>query len=85
MRCRVHRHGLSADAILVAQAYPEWAGSATNSSCGEFPQTESEPASLYFHKGLSEPRPVAINTSSIVEHVRHSWYEGEAAFHHPRG
>jgi [NiFe] hydrogenase large subunit len=72
------------DAILVAQAYPEWAGlGATNNllAYGEFPQTESEPASLYFPQGAILNRgPVApLNTSAILEHVRHSWYQGEAA------
>jgi [NiFe] hydrogenase large subunit len=72
------------DAILVAQAYPEWAGlGATNNllAYGEFPQTESEPASLYFPQGVIMNRGAVapLTTSSILEHVRHSWYEGEAA------
>jgi [NiFe] hydrogenase large subunit len=72
------------DVILVAQAYPEWAGlGATNSllAYGEFPQTESEPASLYFPQGviLNRGAVAPLNTSAILEHVRHSWYEGEAA------
>ena len=72
------------DAILVAQAYPEWAGlGATNNllAYGEFPQTASEPASLYFPQGVIMNRgPVAVlNPSDILEHVRHSWYEGATA------
>jgi [NiFe] hydrogenase large subunit len=72
------------DAVLVAQAYPEWAGlGATHNllAYGEFPQTESEPASLYLPQGviLNRGAVAPLNTSDILEHVRHSWYEGEAA------
>jgi [NiFe] hydrogenase large subunit len=72
------------DAVLVAQAYPEWAGLGATSNLlayGEFPLTESEPASLYFPQGVILNRgPVApLDASAILEHVRHSWYEGGAA------
>ncbi len=72
------------DAVLVAQAYPEWAGLGATGNLlayGEFPQTETEPASLYFPQGVIMNRgPVAaLNPSAILEHVRHSWYEGETA------
>jgi len=72
------------DAVLVAQAYPEWAELGATSNLlayGEFPQTESEPAGLYFPQGviLNRGAVAPLNPADILEHVRHSWYEGEAA------
>jgi [NiFe] hydrogenase large subunit len=72
------------DAILVAQAYPEWAGLGVANNLlayGEFPQTESEPQSLYFPQGVIMNRGsvAPLNPADILEHVRHSWYQGETA------
>jgi [NiFe] hydrogenase large subunit len=72
------------DAVLLAQAYPEWAGYGPTGNLlayGEFPQTTAEPASLYFPQGviLNKGAVVPLDVASIVEHVRHSWYQGDAA------
>jgi [NiFe] hydrogenase large subunit len=75
------------DVVLLAQAYSDWSalgGSQNYLAYGEFPQSASEPASLFFPRGaiLGRKAPVAVDTNAIEEHVRHSWYSGEAA-HHP--
>ena len=75
------------DVVLLAQAYSDWAalgGSQNYLAYGEFPQTASEPASLFFPRGAIFQRkvPVALDTNGIEEHVKHSWYSGEAS-HHP--
>ena len=78
------------DAVLLAQAYPEWAGMGANGNFlafGEFPQSPAEPASLYFPQGVIFNRggPAALNLTSISEHVKHSWYNGETARHPSSG
>jgi [NiFe] hydrogenase large subunit len=74
------------DAVLLAQAYPEWAGlggSGNFLAFGEFPQSAAEPASLYFPQGVIFNRggAAALNLAEVSEHVKHSWYSGEAARH----
>jgi [NiFe] hydrogenase large subunit len=78
------------DVILLAQAYPEWANLGRTDhlmAFGEFPQSASEPASLYFPQGaiINRSRLANINLSGISEHVRHSWYGGSAALHPSEG
>ena len=72
------------DAALLAHAYPEWAGlggTANLMAYGEFPQSVSEPASLYFPQGviLNRGSSAALNIADIQEHVKHSWYDGDVA------
>ena len=72
------------DAAYLAKAYPAWAnlgGFGNLMAYGEFPQSTSEPASLYFPQGAVIERGSvgALNTNDILEHVRHSWYEGDVA------
>ena len=62
------------DAALLAHAYPEWAGlggTANLMAYGEFPQSVSEPASLYFPQGviLNRGSSAALNIADIQEHV----------------
>jgi [NiFe] hydrogenase large subunit len=78
------------DAVLLAQAYPEWAGlggSGNFLAFGEFPQSTAEPASLYFPQGVISNRgaAAALNIANISEHVKHSWYSGETARHPASG
>jgi [NiFe] hydrogenase large subunit len=78
------------DAVLLAQAYPEWAGLGGSNNYlafGEFPQSDAEPASLYFPQGVIVDRGAAapLNRASISEHVRHSWYDGATARHPSSG
>jgi [NiFe] hydrogenase large subunit len=78
------------DAVLLAQAYPEWAGLGGNGNYlafGEFPQSSAEPASLYFPQGAIFNRGAAapLNLTNISEHVKHSWYSGETARHPSTG
>ena len=75
------------DVVLLAQAYSDWSalgGSQNYLAYGEFPQSASEPASLFFPRGaiFRQEAPVDINTNGIEEHVKHSWYSGQAS-HHP--
>ena len=78
------------DVVLLAQAYSDWTahgGSQNFLAFGEFPQSASEPASLFFPRGaiLRRNAPVAVDTNAIEEHVRHSWYSGEASRHPSTG
>jgi [NiFe] hydrogenase large subunit len=78
------------DAVLLAQGYPEWAGLGGTGNFlafGEFPQSTTEPASLYFPQDVIINRggPAALNLMSISEHVKHSWYNGETARHPSSG
>jgi [NiFe] hydrogenase large subunit len=78
------------DAVLLAQAYPEWAGLGGGGNFlafGEFPQSTAEPASLYFPQGVvfNRGQVAALNLASISEHVKHSWYNGETARHPSTG
>lgn len=77
------------DVTAIAAAYPEYAtiGEATNLlSFGEFPQSSSEPSSLFFPRGAifnqitSQVMPVDV--ANITEHVARSWYDGSDA-HNP--
>jgi [NiFe] hydrogenase large subunit len=78
------------DAILLAQAYPEWAnigGTKNLMAFGEFPQSAAEPSSLYFPRGavINRTKLAALNPNGISEHVKHSWYAGNAALHPSEG
>ena len=76
------------DVALVASRYKDWAsigGFGNYLAYGEFPETEVEPDSFLFPRGiisdrdLADPRPV--NMGYVYEHVRHSWYEGNTPDH----
>jgi len=74
------------DVVLLAEAYPEWTligGSDNYLAFGEFPLGDSEPQSLFFPRGVIFDRGGAqpVDVNDIVEHVRHSWYEGNGALH----
>jgi [NiFe] hydrogenase large subunit len=76
------------DVALLAQAYGEWAahgaGHKNYLAYGEFPQSTSEPASLFFPRGaiFQSNNFKEVDTNAIEEHVKHSWYSGDAS-HHP--
>ena len=48
---------------------------------GEFPQTDTEPESLFFPRGaiLNGGSVQDVELDQIFEHVRHSWYDGSTA------
>jgi [NiFe] hydrogenase large subunit len=78
------------DAVLLAQAYPEWAGlggSDNYLAFGEFPQSTEEPSSLYFPQGviLNRGKAAALKIADVSEHVKHSWYNGVTARHPSSG
>lgn len=76
------------DVIAVAKSYKDWGkiGGTTNfMAYGEFPQSEKEPDSMLFPRGVIFKRQVGqvqpVDIASIEEHVKHSWYEGDKALH----
>jgi len=78
------------DVLLVASKYPEWTKLGGNDNFlayGEFPQNEAEPQSLFFPQGVIVNRGNAepLDTTAILEHVAHSWYQGSAALHPSHG
>ncbi len=80
------------DLLAVASFYKDWGAIGGNSNFmayGEFPQTDSEPDSLFLPRGAVFDRNlgnvVPVDPSKITEHVKHSWYEGEAALHPSKG
>jgi len=78
------------DVLLIAQRYPDWANiGATGNflACGEFPQNQNEPSSLYFPQGIifNMGDVASLDESKIMEHVAHSWYEGSETLHPSQG
>ena len=76
------------DVLAVAKSYKDWGkiGGTTNfMAYGEFPQSEKEPDSMLFPRGVVFKRQITqvqpVDISSIEEHVKHSWYEGDKALH----
>jgi [NiFe] hydrogenase large subunit len=56
-------------------------------SFGEFPQTDTEPDSLFFPRGaiLNGGAVQDVELDQIFEHVRHSWYVGNTVRHPSAG
>jgi [NiFe] hydrogenase large subunit len=73
------------DLLLIAGAYKDWAaigGTDNFMSCGEFPGSERKLESRWLKPGILRNRQLTLETfnpSKILEHVRHSWYEGDTA------
>ena len=77
------------DLLAVASYYKDWAaiGGTTNFiTFGEFPNVESDLNSRWLPPGVIYNRNLGkvdeFDPKLIMEHVRHSWYEGDKA-HHP--
>ncbi|MFW6324967.1 MAG: nickel-dependent hydrogenase large subunit [Desulfovibrionales bacterium] len=73
------------DLLTVASYYKDWAGigGTSNFLCfGDFPTDEYDLESRYFPPGVIYNRNLAdvqkFNPDEIMEHVSHSWYEGDA-------
>lgn len=80
------------DTVYLLTKYKEYAniGAAENLlSFGEFPQSSSEPSSLFFPRGAifnratTSVQPVDVN--NITEHITHSWYAGSNNLNPSRG
>jgi [NiFe] hydrogenase large subunit len=74
------------DVLFLASRYPEWGNIGGNDNFlafGEFPQNQSEPASLFLPRGviLNRGEVAPVDTSAVLEHVTHSWYQGTTALH----
>ena len=73
------------DVVYLAKRYLDWStigGSDRFLAYGEFPQSENEPTGLFFPRGVIENNGLEIvDLSQITEHVKHSWYAGDAALH----
>lgn len=75
------------DLLAVAGFYKDWAkigGNKNFLSYGDFPQSEKEPESFYFPRGIIrdgklQVQPVDI--AKITEDVTHSWYENGKPLH----
>jgi Ni,Fe-hydrogenase I large subunit len=72
------------DATWLAKRYSAYAaigGTDNLMSFGEFPQTSSEPASLFFPRGIIYNRAhsnvLPVDIANITEHVNRSWYSGQ--------
>jgi [NiFe] hydrogenase large subunit len=80
------------DVVLVAGRYKDWTGIGgfpNYLAYGEFPETDVEPDSFLFPRGLIYNRelgnPRAVNMGYVYEHVTHSWYDGTAPDHPAAG
>lgn len=76
------------DLLLVASEYKDWAalgGTKNFLAFGDFPTKEKDMSSRFFKPGLIMNRDLStiapFDPAKIAEHVRHSWYEGNAAKH----
>ncbi|MBF0482615.1 MAG: nickel-dependent hydrogenase large subunit [Desulfovibrionaceae bacterium] len=80
------------DLLAVASYYKDWGaiGGTTNFiGFGEFPEKENDLESRFFQPGVIMKRDLAavakMDPDKIAEHVRHSWYKGDAALHPYKG
>jgi len=75
------------DLLAVASFYKDWAkigGNKNFLSYGDFPQSDDEPASFYFPRGLvlnQELKLVSFDPQKITEDVTRSWYETGKPLH----
>jgi [NiFe] hydrogenase large subunit len=75
------------DLLAVASFYKDWAGIGGNKNFmayGDFPETDVEPDSFYFKRGMimnKELKLVALDPSKITEDVTHAWYEDGKPLH----
>ncbi len=80
------------DVVAVAGFYKDWGkigGTKNFMVFGEFPQSEKEPESLLFPRGVIMNRAIGqvkpLDLAQITEQVKHSWYEGESSLHPSKG
>jgi len=74
------------DSTYLLNRYKEYAsiGVAENlMAFGEFPQSSSEPASLFFARGIilnqASNNVLTVDVNNITEHITHSWYSGNSS------
>lgn len=71
------------DVLAVASFYKDWTKYGGNNnflSYGDFPESDQEPDSFYFPRGIilnKELKLVKVDPQKITEDVTHSWYEGK--------
>ncbi len=75
------------DLLAVASFYKDWAkigGNKNFLAYGDFPQSDVEPDSFYFPRGMivnGELKLVKVDPSKITEEVTRAWYEGDKPLH----
>jgi [NiFe] hydrogenase large subunit len=61
-------------------AYASFGGTDNLMAFGEFPQSNAEPSSLFFPRGIIYNRAhnnvQPVDVANITEHINHSWYSG---------
>lgn len=74
------------DSTYLLSRYKEYAtiGAADNlMAFGEFPQSSSEPTSLFFPRGIilnqATSNVLTVDVNNITEHITHSWYAGNSS------
>jgi len=74
------------DSTYLLSRYKEYAniGAADNlMSFGEFPQSSTEPSSLFFPRGIilnqATNNVLPVDVNNITEHITHSWYSGRSS------
>jgi [NiFe] hydrogenase large subunit len=80
------------DLLAVAGFYKDWSkigGTSNFITFGEFPTDEYDLESRFFKPGVIIKRDLAkwqkFDPNNIKEHVKHSWYKGDAALHPYQG
>ena len=75
------------DLLAVAGFYKDWAkigGNKNFLAYGDFPESEKEPESFYFPRGIirdGKLKAMPVDVTKITEDVTHSWYENGKALH----
>ena len=74
------------DSTYLLNRYKDYAniGAAENlMAFGEFPQSSSEPSSLFFPRGIimnqATNNILPVDVNNITEHITHSWYSGSSS------
>jgi len=79
------------DLLAVASFYKHWSkigGNKNFLAYGDFPQSEEEPESLYFPRGMvldGQLKLEKLDVTKITEDVSHAWYESGAPLHPSKG
>ncbi len=75
------------DLLAIAGFYKDWGAIGGNKnfmSYGDFPESDVEPDSFYFPRGMvmnRELKLVKLDPSKVTEDVTHAWYKGDKPLH----